>query len=396
MGLQAGDEWQPLTMPICDTFVHPMIRTYKRKLKLTKSQEQRISSWIGACRVVYNLALEIKIESWKKLQKGVSQYDLQAQLPALREELAWMKDVDSQSLQNVLKRLDLAYKSFFKGGGFPKWANKRDFRSIHIQRIKCCEHTVNIPKIGDLKLFKDSPIVGHPRTAKIIKEPTGYFICIQCDQVPVKFVSENQAIGLDMGIAHFCIDSNGKFVPNKKHFKTHERHLRIANRSLARKKKGSNRWTRQAKKLSRLHHTIANVRKDFLHKESTRIAKQNSMVYMEDLKIKNMSKSAKGTAEEHGKNVAAKSGLNRSILDCGWGNFGTMLEYKTEVLKVNPKHTSQICSYCGHKDAKNRLSQSKFVCTSCAHTSNADVNAAKNILSRGTALYRQREALACA
>jgi putative transposase len=120
------------------------------------------------------------------------------------------------------------------------------------------------------------------------------------------------------------------------------------------------------------------------------------MVYMEDLKIKNMSKSAKGTAEEHGKNVAAKSGLNRSILDCGWGNFGTMLEYKTEVLKVNPKHTSQICSYCGHKDAKNRLSQSKFVCTSCAHTSNADVNAAKNILSRGTALYRQREALACA
>ena len=117
---------------------------------------------------------------------------------------------------------------------------------------------------------------------------------------------------------------------------------------------------------------------------------------MEDLKIKNMSKSARGTAEEHGKNVAAKSGLNRSILDCGWGNFGILLEYKTAVLKVNPKHTSQICSYCGQKDAKSRISQSKFVCTSCAHTSNADVNAAKNILSRGTALYRQREALACA
>lgn len=332
----------------------------------------------------------------EKLQKGVSQYELQAQLPALREELAWVKDVDSQSLQNVLKRLDLAYKFFFKGGGFPKWANKRDFRSIHIQRIKYCEHTVKIPKIGDLKLFKDSPIVGIPKTAKIIKEPTGFFICIQCEHVPVKFVSENQAIGLDMGIAHFCIDSNAHFVVNPQHFKTNERCLRIANRSLARKKKGSNRWTRQAKKLSRLHHTIANVRKDFLHKESTRIAKQYSIVYMENLKIKNMSKSSKGSLEEPGKQVAAKSGLNRSILDCGWGYFGTMLAYKTKVVKVNPKHTSQICSSCGHQDTGSRLSQSKFVCTSCNYVANADVNAAKNILSRGTARYRQREAVACA
>ena len=254
----------------------------------------------------------------------------------------------------------------------------------------------SIPKIGSVRMFKDSEIKGHPKTAQIIIEPTGYFICIQCDQVPVKFVSENQAIGLDMGIAHFCIDSNGQFVANPKHFKRHERHLRIANRSLARKKKGSNRWTRQAKKLSRLHHTIANVRKDFLHQESTKIAKANFMVCMEDLKIKNMSKSAKGNAEEHGKNVAAKSGLNRSILDCGWGNFGILLEYKTNVIRVNPKHTSQICSSCGHKDAQSRISQSEFKCTSCSNTLNADVNAAKNILSRGTALYRQREALACA
>ena len=98
------------------------------------------------------------MESWRKLQKGISQYNLQAQLPALREEFEWMKDVDSQSLQNVLKRLDLAYKFFFKGGGFPKWANKRDFRSIHIQRIKCEADRITIPKIGALRLCKDSPV----------------------------------------------------------------------------------------------------------------------------------------------------------------------------------------------------------------------------------------------
>lgn len=377
-----------------------MIRTYKRKLKLTKSQEQRISSWIGACRVVYNLGMEIKQTSYKSTGKSVSKYDLINQLPDLKKDFDWIRDVPSQTLQASIERLDRSYQNFFrsfkKGGGYPKFASKKGFKSILFKSVSVHGNFASIPKIGSMKMFKDSEIKGHPKTAQIIKEPTGFFICIQCEQVPVKFVSENQAIGLDMGIAHFCIDSNGQFVANPKHFKRHERHLRIANRSLARKKKGSNRWIRQAKKLSRLHHTIANVRKDFLHKESTRIAKQNSMVYMEDLKIKNMIKSAKGNAEEYGKNVASKSGLNRSILDCGWGNFGTMLEYKTEVLKVNPRHTSQICSCCGHKDAQSRLSQTEFKCTGCSYTSNADVNAAKNILSRGTALYRQREALACA
>lgn len=377
-----------------------MIRAYKRKLKLTKSQEQRIRSWIGACRVVYNMGMEIKQASYKSTGKSVSKYDLMKQLPDLKEDIEWIRDVPSQTLQASLDRLERSYQNFFrsfkKGGGYPKFASKKTFKSILFKTVSVNGNFASLPKIGSVKMFKDSKIEGNPKTAQIIIEPTGFFISIQCEDVPVKFVSENQAIGIDMGIAHFCVDSSGNFVPNKQHFKTHERRLRIANRSLARKKKGSNSWTRQSKKLSRLHHTIANVRKDFLHKESTKLAKANSIVYMEDLKIKNMSKSAKGTTDAHGKNVAAKSGLNRSILDCGWGNFGTMLEYKTEVFKVNPKHTSQICSCCGHKDAQSRVSQSEFKCTSCSYTSNADVNAAKNILSRGTALYRQREAVACA
>ena len=322
-----------------------MIRTYKRKLILTKEQSNRLSSWIGACRVVYNLGMEIKQASYKSTGKSVSKYDLLNQLPDLKKDFDWIRDVPSQTLQAAVERLDRSYQNFFrsfkKGGGYPKFASKKMFKSILFKTVSVKGHFVSVPKIGSIKLFKDSVILGKPKTAQIIIEPTGFFICIQCEDVPFKFVSENQAIGIDMGIAHFCIDSNGNFVANQQHFKRHERELRVANRSLARKKQGSNGWTRQAKKLSRLHHRVTNVRKDFLHKESTKLAKANSIVYMEDLKIKHMSKSAKGSAAEPGNNVAAKSGLNRAILDCWWGAFGTMLEYKTQVLRVNPKHTTQ-------------------------------------------------------
>ena len=361
-----------------------MIRTYKRKLILSKSQEQRIASWIGTCRFVYNMALDIQIQSYKAHQKKLHKFELMNQLTDIKH-IDWISDVPAQSLQNVIERLDRSYQNFFRtfksGGGFPKFANKDKYKSILFKSVKVNQHSVVLPKIGKLRMFKDAEILGTPNTATIIKEPTGYFICIQCKDVPKKFDSESQAIGLDMGISHFSIDSNGNFIANPKHFKTYERKLRIENRSLSRKKKGSNRWKKQAKKLAILHHKIGNIRKDFLHKESTRVAKQYSTVYMEDLNIKGMSKN------KH---------LSKHILDCGWGMFRTMLQYKTNVVLINPKYTSQTCSECGEVDKKSRLTQSEFVCTSCGHVSNADHNAAKNILSKGIALGRQRESLDCA
>jgi putative transposase len=152
--------------------------------------------------------------------------------------------------------------------------------------------------------------------------------------------------------------------------------------------------------LALLHHKIANVRKDFLHKESTKLAKKFNTIYVEDLKIVNMSKRAKPKQDENGKflpnHQSQKNGLNKAILDCGWGMFRDMLEYKTKVIRINPKYTSQTCNVCGCVDATNRISQSEFKCKECGHISNADLNAAKNILSKGIALNRQREALACA
>lgn len=354
--------------------IKQMIRTYKRKLILTPAQEQRLLSWIGACRVVYNLGLEVRKEAYRINKTSVHKYELMKQITELRGEVEWIKDVPVGSMQDTIERLDKTYKSFFKGGGYPKFANKKKFNSILFKHsISVSEKGISVPKLGILKVFKDSAIIGTPKTVIITKEAKGFFICIQCKDVPKKFTSENQAIGLDMGLSYFCIKSNGEFIDNPQHFRKYERRLRIENRSLARKKKGSNSWKKQVQKLALLHHKIANTRKDFLHKESTKIAKAYSTVCMENLKISNMVRN---------KNLSA------NILDAGWGIFKVMLEYKTNVIKVNPAYTSQTCNECGAKDKKSRMSQSEFCCTSCGHVSNADLNAAKNILSQGMALSR--------
>jgi len=333
------------------------------------------------------MGLEIEIASYKKTQKRVGKFNLMRQITTIKD-IEWIKDVPAQSLQNTMERLDMSYNNFFRtchsGGGFPRFASKKRYRSILFKIISVLENNkIKLPKIGELKMFKDAPILGIPKTATIIKEPTGHFVCIVCDEVSkiIQNPDESQVCGIDMGVAYFCADSNGNLIENPRHFKKYERKLRIENRSLARKVRGSNRWKEQAKKLALLHHKIGNVRKDFLHKESTALAMKYNTIYVEDLKITNMVKN---------------KNLSKHILDCGWGIFRTMLEYKTNVVRVNPKYTSQTCNECGVKDATSRISQSDFVCKHCGYISNADHNAAKNILCKGIALNRKREALACA
>ncbi len=359
-----------------------MIRTYKRKLILTKAQSNRIMSWMGACRLVYNMALEIKIDTYKKTGRTIHAHELMKQITGLRKDFHWINDVPCHTLQSSIDRLNEGFRKFYKGYGFPKFKSKTNCKSIKFKdEIYIKDNCVKVLKLGKLKFHKDSPILGTPKTAVIKLEPTGFFVYVQCENVPKKFESESQAIGLDMGISQFCVDSKGGMIANPRHFAKYERQLRIENRSLARKKKGSVSWKKQSKRLSILHHKIGDIRKDFLHKESTKIAKANSVVYVEDLKIDNMAKN---------------KNLSKHILDCGWGMFRDMLTYKTTVIRVNPKHTSQTCAICNHVDKESRVSQSKFKCTHCGHEDNADINAAKNIKSRGTALVRKREALACA
>ena len=197
----------------------------------------------------------------------------------------------------------------------------------------------------------------------------------------------SKSVGLDVGVSLVVADSNGKKV--KPLELTRELYkLRKKAKQLSRKKKGSNNRAKAKAKLAKANLKIANKRKDFLHKLSFQYAENQGIVVVEDLKIKNMTKSAKGTVETPGRQVKQKQGLNRSITQQSWGMFFEWLEYKLhqrggQLIKVDPKHTSQTCSECGHISKENRKLQARFVCTSCGHSANADTNAAKNILVCG-------------
>lgn len=358
--------------------------TYKYKLKLTSEQSIQINSWIGTCRFVYNLSLETKIHAYRSFGISLSKFDLMKQLVDLKE-IEWIKDVPSQTLQNVIERMDCAYQSFFKGGGFPKWAKKDAYNSILFKSVKKTEKGFDLPKIGAVKIFKDRQPKGKLKTATIIKEQSQYYICVtfEIESKNIFPTYENQVVGVDMGITYFLTDSNGCFVENPRHLKKYERQLRIENRSLARKKKGSQSRQRQKSRLSKLHAKIANVRKDFLHKVSIRYVKENSLIVAENLIVKNM---------------VRLGSLSKHISDASWSTFFQMVKYKCdlyekEFIQIDPKYTSQKCSCCGHIAKQNRVNQSKFVCVKCSFAQNADFNAAKNIKSEGIAFKLKRGTL---
>jgi putative transposase len=363
-----------------------LIKTYKYKLKLNTAQSSQIEQWIGTCRYIYNLALDTKIQSY---QKGinVSKFDLMKQLTDLKE-VDWIKSVPSQSLQNVIERLDNAYQKFFSGGGFPKWAKKGEYSSILFKSAKQTKTGFILPKIGYVSVFKDRMPTGKVKTANLIKESNGYFLSVtfSIQSENLYPTNENQVVGLDMGISYFLTDSNGNFVKNPRHTKKYEAKLKVKNRTLSRKKKGSVQFKKTKKELNRLHSKIANVRKDFLHKISLQYVKENYLIVCEDLKVKNMIKFGN---------------LSKHIADVSWSMFFDQLSYKSKqyekkFIQINPKFTSQKCNSCGHIAKENRKTQSEFECVSCGHQQNADINASINILGEGIALNRQRKVLACA
>ncbi len=211
-------------------------------------------------------------------------------------------------------------------------------------------------------------------------------ILVDAEDKGISINHNSKSVGLDVGVSLMVADSNGNQV--KPLDLTRElSKLRTRAQQLSRKKKGSNNRGKAKAKIAKQNLRIANMRKDFLHKLSLQYS-ENQTVVVEDLKIKNMTKATKGTVEIPAKNASAKRGLNRSITQQSWGMFFALLEYKLQerggqLIKVDPKHTSQICNVCGHVSKENRKSQSKFVCTACGHSANADTNAAKNILARG-------------
>ena len=219
-----------------------------------------------------------------------------------------------------------------------------------------------------------------------------WYISIQTEmEVPDPAHPSTSMIGLDAGVAKLATLSDGTVFEPVNSFQKNQKKLARLQRQLSRKVKFSNNWWKQKRKIQKLHAHIKNIRRDYLHKVTTTISKNHAMIVIEDLKVSNMSKSAAGTVSQPGRNVRAKSGLNRSILDQGWYEMRRQLEYKQfwrggQVLAVPPAYTSQRCSCCGHTAKENRLSQSQFRCQVCGYTANADVNGARNILAAGHAV----------
>ena len=336
-------------------------------------------------------------------QINVSVYDLKREVTTLSKEYDWIKAVQSQVKQDVCYRLDKAYKKFFSGGGFPKWAKRGKYTSFTFpQSIKVAGNKIWLPKIGWVKYrnSREFPEGATLKTATVIECPDGWFVSVAFAYPPKSVPPrEKQAVGIDMGIAQFATTSEGEVITNPRHFDKHRSRIRVLQRKLARQKKGGSNRKKTKNQLSKAWLKLANCRKDFLHKTSTYFADQYTDIIVEDLRLVNMIRSAKGTVEDPGKCVKAKSGLNRSMLDLGVGIFFEMLAYKTTERggtfeKVNPAYTSQTCNKCGYRSRDNRKSQAEFVCVKCGHEANADLNASENILGRGSAFDHQRGAVA--
>ena len=370
-----------------------MLKALKVRLYPNNTQKQIIASQIGAVRYVYNRTLALRINAYKKFGLKVGKFDLIKHITKLKnkDNTSWLKEADSQALQQSVANMDSAYKHFFKGGGYPKFKSKHHSRQSfqYPQRVKIENNKVYLPKVGWVKCkgLRDD-IVGKIKTVTVSYEAYQYHASILFDieNSKPKINTNNKIVGIDVGVSLVIADSNGKKVKPLELVRELSK-LRIKAQQLSRKKKGSKNRAKAKAKIAKQNLHIANMRKDFLHKLSKQYS-ENQTVVVEDLKIKNMTKATKGTVEKPSKNAKAKRGLNRSITQQSWGMFFELLEYKLKenggkLIKIDPRYTSQTCNKCGHISKENRQSQSKFVCSSCGHTANADINASKNILDRG-------------
>lgn len=390
---------------------------FKYRLEPTAEQRQQCILFAGHNRAVWNKALDItnKILEQYNVAKETTLHSLfpasgirvrsiawynelnwmMTKLWKPSENMGWLKEAPSQTLQQTLMQFERALKDCFDKNQpnkrFPR--HKRKGRSVDSFRfpngkaIETDGNRVKLPKLGFIHFRKSRPLVGAIKNATVSRNGKHWFISIMCEiEVDEPVHPSSSAVGIDRGVKVMAACSDGENFMGAKAFRSLEGKLRRQQRLLSRKTKFSNNWKKQLEKIQAVHSKISNMRKDALHKASSIITNNHGMVVLEKLGVARMSKSAKGNNEKHGKNVAAKSGLNKSILDAGWSMFESMLQYKQKwkggyVEFVPAPYTSQKCSCCDNIDKESRVTQSKFVCTSCGFSMNADTNAAINILN---------------
>ena len=352
----------------------------------------------GACRFVFNRALALQNENHEAGNKYIPYGKMASWLVEWKNatETQWLKDSHSQPLQQSLKDLERAYKNFFQNrAAFPRFKKRGQndaFRYPQGVKLDQENSRIFLPKLGWMRYRNSRQVTGVVKNVTVSQSSGKWYISIQTEsEVSTPVHPSASMVGLDAGVAKLATLSDGTVFEPVNSFQKNQKKLARLQRQLSRKVKFSNNWQKQKCKIQRLHSRIANIRRDYLHKVTTTVSKNHAMIVIEDLKVSNMSKSAAGTVSQPGRNVRAKSGLNRSILDQGWYEMRRQLEYKQlwsggQVLAVPPAYTSQRCACCGHTAKENRLSQSKFRCQVCGYTANADVNGARNILAAGHAV----------
>ena len=406
-------------------------KAYKFRLEPNAEQQIILNNLVGSARFVWNQMLAISFEMFAKNEfinatnlvnkimdlKNNPDFDFlrtHANAVSLQQKIrdlasAWSRFFDSKTHTRLKENKKKPRKpKFFKlvDGTeiqlrplMPRFKRKSDGRdSIRlVQFDKYCRiegNRVKLPNgVGFVKFKKSQDIIGTIKNVTISKKSGHWYVSFGTERA----LSENpihpstSAIGIDLGITKLITTSDGQYIKPKNSFKANQVKLAKLQRGLAKKVKFSANWKKQNRKIQKLHHHIANIRHDYLHKITTTISKNHAMIACEDLKVANMSKSASGTKEKKGRHVKAKSGLNKSILDQGWGMMVNMLEYKQQwqgglLIKVNPRYTSQTCFECKHIAKENRRTQANFECVKCTYIANADVNAARNILAAGHAV----------
>ena len=352
----------------------------------------------GSCRFVFNKALALQKARHERGEKKLGYAGLCKLLTEWRHsaETAWLADAPVHPLQQTLKDLERAYSNFFaKRADFPRFRKKGQhdsFRYPDPKQIKLEQHNrrIFLPKLGWLRYRNSRDVLGVVKNVTVSQSCGKWFVSIQTEREIEQPIPQGGAVGIDMGIARFATLSDGAFYAPLNSFRRHETALRKAQQAMSRKVKFSSNWKKAKARVQKIYCRIGNARRDFLHKATTTISQNHAMVCLEDLQVRNMSRSAAGTTGQPGRNVRAKSGLNKAILDQGWAEFRRQLDYKLawnggHLIAVPAQNTSRTCPCCGHVSADNRQTQARFQCVECGFEENADVVGAINVLRAGHA-----------
>ena len=383
------------------------LQAFQFVLRPTGEQARLLRRFTGSCRVVFNEALRLQKARYERGEKKLGYAGLCKELTAWRNGAAlpsgrsapWLSEGPVHTQQQGLKDLERAYSNFFaKRADFPRFKKKGQSDSFRYPdpkqiRLDQANSRLFLPKLGWVRYRKSRNVLGTVKNVTVSQSGGTWSVSIQTERtVEPPIPTSTSAVGIDLGIARFATLSDGTFYTPKNSFKRHETALRKAQQAMSRKSKFSNNWKKAKARIQRIHTRIGNARRDYLHKTSTAISNNHAMVCIEDLRVKNMSKSAAGTVEAPGKHVRAKSGLNKAILDQGWAEFRRQLEYKLQwtggwLVAVPPHHTSLTCPGCGLVSADNRRTQAQFVCVACGFADHADLVGAINVLRAGHARF---------